>query len=90
LSSSANPATLNQSVTFTAAVSGGSGTPIGTVTFMDGDSTLSTVSLDSNDNATLITSTRTLGSDDFTAAHLCIEEKLNYHLRYHQLRRLTG
>ena len=35
LSSSANPSTPDQLVTLTAAVSGGSGTPTGTVTFMD-------------------------------------------------------
>ena len=36
LASSANPSTAGQSVTFTATVSGGAGTPTGTVSFLDG------------------------------------------------------
>jgi hypothetical protein len=69
LSSSANPATLNQAVTFTATVSGGSGTPTGSVTFMDGDAVLGTSSLDSNGNATFITSALALGSHAITAVY---------------------
>jgi parallel beta-helix repeat protein len=48
LSSSANPSVFGQAVTFTATVSAnspGAGTPIGTVTFMDGATTLGTGTL---------------------------------------------
>ena len=48
LTSSANPATFGQSVTFTATVASAGGTPTGTVTFMDGATTLGTGILDSN------------------------------------------
>ena len=40
LASSANPATVGQSVTFTATVTGAGGTPTGTVTFKDGATSL--------------------------------------------------
>ncbi len=45
LVASANPAPLGASVTFTAAVAAGAGTPTGTVTFLDGTTTLGTGTL---------------------------------------------
>jgi hypothetical protein len=71
LTSSANPSTLGQNVTFTAtvAISGGGGvTPDGTVTFMDGATVLSTVAL-SGGTATYATSTLTLGVHPITAVY---------------------
>lgn len=69
LSSSVNPSLLDQSVTFTATVSGGSGTPTGTVTFMDGDDTLGKATLNSSGTATLTTSALSLGSQTITAIY---------------------
>ncbi|HEY7427336.1 MAG TPA: Ig-like domain repeat protein [Gemmataceae bacterium] len=68
LSSSANPATPNQSVTFTATVSGNSGTPTGTVTFEDGDTVLGTAPLNSG-SAALTVSALALGSQDIIALY---------------------
>jgi hypothetical protein len=45
LTSSQNPSTVGQSVTFTATVTASSGTPDGTVTFDDGTTVLATVNL---------------------------------------------
>jgi len=42
VTSSLNPSTFGQSVTFTATVSSAGGTPTGTVTFYDGATTLGT------------------------------------------------
>lgn len=64
VSSSQNPAKFGQPVTFTAtviAVAPGTGTPTGTVTFMDGTSTLGVGSL-SNGKASLKSSTLASGS----------------------------
>ena len=69
LSSSANSALPNQEVTFTATVNGMSGTPTGSVTFMDGADMLGTAMLDSNGNATLVTSGLTLGSQIIVAIY---------------------
>jgi uncharacterized repeat protein (TIGR01451 family) len=52
---SANPSTFNQSVTFTATVSGSGGTPTGTVTFKDGAATLGTGTLSAGGTATFST-----------------------------------
>ena len=61
LSSSVNPSTPGQSVTFTLAASGAAGTPAGTVTFSDGGAPLcSNVALDAGGSASCTTST--LGS----------------------------
>ncbi len=56
LSSSANTSVYGQPVTFTATVSASSGTPTGTVTFMDGSTTLGTGPLSSG-QATFSTTT---------------------------------
>jgi autotransporter-associated beta strand protein len=70
VSSSANPSTLGDSVTFTAAVSAiGGGTPTGSVTFMDGTTILDTVPVDGTDQAKLTISTLTLGLHSITASY---------------------
>ncbi len=65
LTSSANPTTLGESVTFTATVSAaspGSGTPTGDVVFTADGVTLDTVPLNSQGQATVATSELTVGS----------------------------
>ncbi len=68
LSSSANPSNSGQSVTFTAIVSAGSGTPTGTVTFRDGSNTICSVLL-SGGQATCVTSALTVGTHSMTAQY---------------------
>jgi hypothetical protein len=70
LSSSINPSTFGQSVTFTATVKASSGTttPTGTVTFLDGNTTLGSATL-SNGKATFKTSTLAAGSHTITASY---------------------
>jgi streptogramin lyase len=71
LASSPNPATTGQAVTFTATVSAavtGVGTPTGTVTFLDGASTLGTSSLNSG-SAFLSTSFLVIGNHAITASY---------------------
>ena len=72
VTSSSNPSTAGQSTTFTATVTAaapGGGTPTGTVTFMDGTTTLGTGTLDSNGQATFQTSTLTMGPHTITAVY---------------------
>jgi Bacterial Ig-like domain (group 3)/MBG domain len=69
LISSANPALVQNSITFTAKVSGVT-TPTGTVTFLNGVTPLgAAVPLDSNGVATLTTSFTTTGNDAITALY---------------------
>lgn len=71
LSASPTTALLGASITFTANVtgeSGSTGTPTGTVTFMDGPTTLSTVTLASG-KATYATSALAVGIHDVTAVY---------------------
>jgi hypothetical protein len=71
LTSSANPSLYGQSVTFTAtvaAVSPGSGTPSGTVTFEDSGNVIGTRTLSAG-QATYSTSTLTVGSHTITAVY---------------------
>jgi hypothetical protein len=68
LTSSLNPSTFGQSVTFTAAVTTASGTPTGTVTFFDGTTILGTGTL-SGGTATFTTATLTVGSHNITATY---------------------
>src|SRR6202012_1843983 len=68
LNSSPNPSTLNQQVTFTAAVTGTGGTPSGTVIFTDGTTTLATKPL-VNGVATFQTSSRPVGQSSITASY---------------------
>jgi hypothetical protein len=66
VSSSANPSSVNQSVTFTATVTGVS--PTGTVTFQDGGSTIGTGTL-AGGSTTFSTSTLSVGSHSITAVY---------------------
>ncbi len=71
IASSASPSVYGQSVTFTAAVAAaapGSGTPTGTVTFLDGTSTLGTGTL-SGGKATFSTSSLALGGHSITVTY---------------------
>lgn len=69
VTSSQNPSTVGQSVTFTASVSSGAaGTITGTVTFLDGSTTLGTGTLSSG-KATFATSALTQGSHSITASY---------------------
>jgi hypothetical protein len=69
LTSSPNPSTSGQSVTFTAIVKGASGaTPTGSVTFKNGSTTLGTVAL-SGGGAALSTTTLPVGSLSITAIY---------------------
>ena len=71
LASSANPSVVGQIVTFAASVvasSPGLGTPTGTVTFLDGTTTLGTGTL-SNGTATFTTSGLPLNANSITAAY---------------------
>jgi hypothetical protein len=56
LTSSLNPSTYGQPVTFTATVTSASGTPTGSISFMSGGATLGTVALNSNGVAQFTTS----------------------------------
>jgi hypothetical protein len=71
VASSLNPSTYGQSVTFTATVSAnapGSGTPTGTVTFLDGTTTLGTGTL-SNGTAAFSTSALIAGGHSITVSY---------------------
>ena len=70
--SSANPSVFGQSVTFTATVianAPGSGIPAGTVTFMDGSTTLGAGTLDGSGIATFQMSGLVVGSHSITAVY---------------------
>jgi len=68
LTSSLNPSAFGQQVTFTATVNPASGAT-GTVTFMDGASTLATLPLEANGAAALSLSTLAVGSHTITAQY---------------------
>ena len=68
LVSSLNPSTFGNAVTFTATVSVQNGMPTGTVTFMDGASTIGAASL-SGGAAALVTSSLALGTHSMTAVY---------------------
>jgi len=65
--SSLNPSLVGQSVTFSVAVTGNGATPTGVITFLDGMTTLGTVTLDANGNASLSTAGLAVGSHTITA-----------------------
>jgi hypothetical protein len=69
--SSANPAIVGQSVSFTATVAGAgsSVTPTGTATFLDGTTTLGTATLNANGGASLATAALTPGAHSITAIY---------------------
>ena len=69
VASSMNPSFFGQSVTFTATVSGSGGTPAGTVTFKDGNTTLGTQSLNGSGTATFSSTSLPLGAHTITAAY---------------------
>jgi Big-like domain-containing protein len=66
LTSSLNPSTFGQTVTFTATVTGGGPTPTGPATFKDGPTTLAIVSLNGAGQATFTTSALTVGPHTIT------------------------
>jgi Bacterial Ig-like domain (group 3)/FG-GAP-like repeat len=68
LTSSPNPSTQGQSVTFTAKITSSTTTPTGPVTFTAGKTTLGTVEL-SNGKATFTTSTLAVGSTTVTVTY---------------------
>ncbi|MEO8615056.1 MAG: Ig-like domain-containing protein, partial [Luteolibacter sp.] len=69
LSTSANPASPASSVTFTATVSGGASTPLGTVTFLDGVDAIGTEILDGLGVATFTTASLSPGAHSITASY---------------------
>lgn len=71
LTSSQNPSNFGQSVTFTATATsdGFKITPTGTVTFFDGSTNLGTSNLNASAQATLSTSTLTVGTHNITATY---------------------
>jgi hypothetical protein len=70
VSSSLNPSTESQSVTFTATLSWSApGTPTGTVTFVDGTNTLGTSRVNGSGVATFSISTLTVGTHNITASY---------------------
>jgi parallel beta-helix repeat protein/predicted outer membrane repeat protein len=70
LAISTNPSVYGQSVTFTANVSSGSGTPTGSVTFYDNGVSIGTASLDGSGNTAIATSSLAAGSHPITATYL--------------------
>ena len=69
LTSSPNPATFGEAVTFTATVTGAGGTPTGTVTFYDGTASLGTGTLNGSGVATLTTSALIVGVHPISATY---------------------
>jgi autotransporter-associated beta strand protein len=69
LTSGANPNFYRQSLTLTATVTGGGAVPSGTVTFMDGSTTLGSGSLDGTGKTSLTLSTLSLGTHLLTAVY---------------------
>jgi hypothetical protein len=69
VTSASNPSTYGQTVAFTAHVSSSSGTPTGTVTFLDGATTLGSSGLDAGGNATFSVSSLSVGTHTITAQY---------------------
>src|SRR2546429_8080219 len=69
VTSDANPSILGQSVTFTAAVASGAGTPTGTVTFYDSTTIIGTGTLDDTGQARFTASSLSGGSHTITASY---------------------
>ena len=67
LNSSLNPAMAGQSVTFTAQLTTASGTPTGSIQFLDGATSLSTQTVSSSGSATFSTSSLAIGSHNIVA-----------------------
>jgi YVTN family beta-propeller protein len=62
LASSANPSALGQAATFTATVSGPGGVPTGTVTFLEGNTSIGTGTLNASGQAVFTTSSLAIGA----------------------------
>jgi hypothetical protein len=69
INSSVNPSTPGQSVTFTALVTSGVGTPTGTIQFKDGATDLGTVAVNASGIATVTTNALTPGNHAITATY---------------------
>lgn len=69
LTSSLNPSHVGESITLTATVASGFGTPTGTVSFFDGASLIGTQAMNGGGVATLTTSALTLGSHNIIAVY---------------------
>ena len=69
LASGTNPSVFGQSVTLTAHVASGAGTPTGTITFTDGGTTLGSAALNGAGDATFSATGLTTGSHSFKAAY---------------------
>jgi Bacterial Ig-like domain (group 3) len=69
IASSANPATLEQPITFTASVAAPGGTPTGMVVFKDGSDTFGTAPLQADGSAKLAISTLAVANHVITAAY---------------------
>ncbi|MGD0460929.1 MAG: Ig-like domain repeat protein [Tepidisphaeraceae bacterium] len=70
LAASSNPITIGQVVAFTATVTSSSGSPTGTVTFMDGSTLIGAVTLNSTtDQAIGYTASLPVGSNNITAIY---------------------
>jgi hypothetical protein len=69
LASSLNPSNYGQSVTFTATLTGPDATPTGTVTFLDGATTIGTGTLDASGKATMSISSLVVGTHPITAQY---------------------
>jgi hypothetical protein len=68
VASSHNPSVTGQSVTFTTTVTSGAGTPVGSVTFKDGATTLTTVAVNGSGQASYTTSSLSIGSHTINGA----------------------
>ena len=69
LTSSPNPSTYGQTIGFTAFVSSSAGTPTGSVTFMDGATTLGSSTVDGSGFAALAVSSLSVGTHTVTAQY---------------------
>ncbi len=69
LTSSANPVFAQNPVTLTASVTAAGGTPTGTVTFLDGTTSIGTGTLNSSSGTTLSVNNLTVGSHTITASY---------------------
>jgi MYXO-CTERM domain-containing protein len=67
LTSSLNPATVGQTVTFTSQLSAAGGTPTGTIQFLDGANLLSTQTVSGTGSASFSTNSLAVGSHTITA-----------------------
>ena len=69
LASSENPAPVGVAITLTATVTGAGATPTGTVTLLDGTTTLGTATLDATGTASLTLSSLAVGAHSLTASY---------------------